>query len=208
MVDDASSSSRAHGRRRRNIWLQRELRGRGQELELSISMVVGSWPAQAQHGRGAGAREETTGAFGASLWPASCARSTLGAASSMASGSRWVSMRMAARSADPVSHLMRTGAPRRSGDAPGDDGGVVWPGLGNEKRWWRWEVGVARGRAVRDGLTWAGWRPVRLASFELTLGSDMNGRDKSIRATAEDLVPAPVMPSRRVPAGPLVLGPA
>ena len=40
------------------------------------------------------------------------------------------------------------------------------------------EVGIARGRAMRDGLTWAGLRPVRLASFELTVGSDRNGVDE------------------------------
>jgi len=42
------------------------------------------------------------------------------------------------------------------------------------------EVGVARGRAVRDVGSHgrAGWRPVRLASFKLTLGSDMNGVDE------------------------------
>jgi hypothetical protein len=88
MVDDARSSSRAHGRRRRNIWLQRELHGRGHELELSISMVMAStgttWPRR---------RRER----GNSWALARAARSTLGGASSMASRSRWVSMRMVAR---------------------------------------------------------------------------------------------------------------
>lgn len=53
---------------------------------------------------------------------------------------------------------------------------------------------------VRDGLTWAGRRPVRLASLELTLGSDLNGLDGQLQRqvlcpTVEDLVGRPGRPS-------------
>ena len=126
--------------------LRRKLHGRRSELEQQ-----GPWPAQAKHlaaarapWSGAGARAVNQYGHGRRRRNMAEARgelvadelrtlhqSTLGAASSMASGSRWVSMRMAARSGVAPNE---TGAPRRSGDAPGDDGGAAWPGLANEKR--------------------------------------------------------------------------
>jgi hypothetical protein len=72
-----------------------------------------------------------------------------------------------------VSHL--TGAPWRSGDAPGDDGGAARLGTRNGGRRGGWS---RDGWSGADGLTWADWRPVRLVSLELTLGSDMNGLDE------------------------------
>jgi len=76
---------------------------------------------------------------------------------------------------DAVVGNQPNGPTRRFGEVPGDDGGAARHG---ERATTEAEVGVARGRAVRDGLTWACWRPVRLASFELTVGSDRNGVDE------------------------------
>jgi hypothetical protein len=55
---------------------------------------------------------------------------------------------------------------------------VAWPRERETAAEAEAEVGVGGVEPCGMGLHWAGWRPVRLAYFELTVGSDRNGVDE------------------------------